>query len=259
MSLDPAFLLTALGLLAAALVARHRAARFGLEVRNLHSLMRWLLVGVLAGGHLIDALYYRFDQVVEVVHWEVIWREPLELLRLWHGWRSVGGLFGGVAAALLWKRYRFESTVVIRWRGWFEVEGYWFVRRTERVPLLALADVVLSVFPLAWALHRVGSALAHDGPDIGLLDLLITTVLLAVVVALWKGRFRAGFYVCLAGLTYAPARVALDFLSASAQRAPDSVGPLTLTQWGFALATLLSLGLLIHLRWSSLTPRPGVS
>jgi prolipoprotein diacylglyceryltransferase len=216
-------------------------------------------MGVLVGGHLIDALYYRFDQVVEVVQWHVIWREPLELVRVWHGWRSVGGLFGGLAAALMWKRYRFESTVVLRWRGWFEVEGYWFVRRTERVPLLALADVVLSVFPLAWALHRVGSAFENDRPDSGLLDLLITTLLLAVVVVLWKGRFRAGFYVCLAGLTYAPARVALDLLSERARHAPGSAWSLTLTQGGFALATLLSLGLLIRLRWPSLSPRAGLS
>jgi uncharacterized protein (TIGR03382 family) len=251
MCLDPPFFLTALGLVAAALVARRRAVRFGLEVRNLQSLMRWILIGLLVGGHLIDALYYRFDEVADLVQWHVVWRQPAELLRIWHGWRSVGGLFGGMAAALLWKRYRFESTVVARLTGVFEFEGYWFVRRAERVPLLALADVVLSVFPLAWALHRVGSALAHDRSDIGLLDLLITSALLAVVVVLWKGRFRAGTYVCLAGLTYAPARVALDFLGESIRRAPDSLGSFTLTQWGFAIATLLSLGLLIRLRWSS--------
>src|SRR4051812_42434182 len=192
MSFDPPLLLTSLGLVAAALVARRRALRFGLEVRNLHSLMRWILIGLLVGGHLVDALYYRFDQLAEVVQWHLVWREPVELLRIWHGWRSVGGLFGGLAAALLWKRYRFESTVVARLTGVFELESYWFVRRTERVPLLALADVVLSVFPLAWFLHRVGSALVRDLSDIGLLDLLITSVLLAVVVVLWRGRFQAG-------------------------------------------------------------------
>jgi hypothetical protein len=258
MSLDASFLLTALGLVAAALVARHRALRFGLELRNLNSLMRWILIGGLVGGHLIDALYCRLDQVADVDQWHVVWRQPVELLRIWHGWRSVGGLFGGLGAALLWKRYRFESTVVARLTGVFEIEGYWFVRRKERVPLLALADVVLSVFPLAWALHRVGSALALDRSEVGLLDLLITTVLLAVVAVLWKGRFRAGTYVCLAGLTYAPARVALDFLSASARSTPDLVGSLTMTQCGFAFATLLSVGLLIWLRWT-MSPRAGVS
>lgn len=105
MSLDAPFLLTALGLVAAALLARQRAVRFGLELRNLHTLMRRLVLGG-----------------------------------------------------------------------------------------LALADAVLSVFPLAWALHRVGS---------------------------------------------------------------DLVGSLTLTQWGFAFATLLSLGLLIWLRWT-MNARPGV-
>jgi prolipoprotein diacylglyceryltransferase len=192
------------------------------------------------------------------VQWHVVLREPLELLRIWHGWRSVGGLFGAVAAALLWRRYRFESTVVARLTGVFELEGYWFVRRQERVPLLALADVLLSVFPLAWALHRVGSAFALDRTEIRILDLLITTALLAVVLRLWKGRFRAGTYICLAGLTYAPARVGLEFLGERSRNAPDLLSALTLTQFGFACATLLSVVLLIWMR-SSLSGRPGVS
>lgn len=86
MSLDAPFLLTALGLVAAALAARHRAMRFGLELRNLHSLMRWIVLGGFVSGHLIDALYYRFDQVAEVVQWHVIWRQPIELLRIWMRW-----------------------------------------------------------------------------------------------------------------------------------------------------------------------------
>ena len=259
MSLDTPLLLTAVGLVAAAVVARRRAIRFGLEVRDLYSLTRWLLVGLLVGGHLIDALYYRFDQVAELVQWHVVWRQPLELLRVWHGWRSVGGLFGGLAAALVWRHYRFESTVMMRCPGWFAIEGYWFVKRVEQVPLLALADVVLSVFPLAWALHRVGSVLVHDRRGVGVFDLLITTVLLVFVIALWRGRFRAGFYVCLTGLTYAPARVAIGFLGQGARRAPDAVGGLSLTQWGFAIAALMSLGLLIRLHWTSLSSRIGVS
>jgi len=259
MSLDFPLLLTLVGLVAAARVARRRASRFGLELQKLHSLMLWIFIGGLLGGHLVDGLYYRFDQVAEVVQSHEVWRHPAELLRPWHGWRSVGGLFGALAAALLWQRYRFESTVVLRATGVFELEAYWFVKRARPVPLLALADVVLSVFPLAWALHRVGSALASDGSNIGLFDLLITSVLLVVVAVLWKGRFRTGTYVCLAGLTYAPARVVLDFVSHDARSAPELLGAFTLTQWGFAIATLLSLGLFIRLRWSVSTVPPAIS
>jgi prolipoprotein diacylglyceryltransferase len=257
MSLDAPLLLTAVGLMAAAFVARRRAIRFGLELQDLYSLTRWLLVGLVVGGHLMEVLYYVFDQ--EPVKWRVVWRQPLELLRLWHGWRSVGGVFGGLAATLAWRHYRFESTVMLRWPGWFAIEGYWFVKRVERVPLLALADVVLSVFPLAWALHLAGSVLVHDRPDIGVFDLLITTVLLVLVMVLWKGSFRAGFYVCLVGLTYAPARVAIGFLAQRASGAPVVVGGLTLTQWGFAIAALMSLGLLVRLHWASLSARLGAS
>jgi phosphatidylglycerol:prolipoprotein diacylglycerol transferase len=253
---DAPFLLTVSGFGAAALVARRRAVRFGLDLGNLDSLMKWMLIGGLVCGHLIVSLYHRLNPVTALDSWHVVWRQPSELLRVWHGWRLVGGVFGALMAALLWKHYRFESTVIVRLRGLFELEGYWFVRRAERVPLLALADVVLSVFPLAWAVHRAGSALTRERSELGLIDLLITTVLLLVVVVLWRGRFRAGTYVCLAGLTYAPARVALGFLVAG--DAPLSMGPLTMTQWGFAFATLLSLGLFIWLR-STTDPRPAIA
>jgi len=257
MLFDAPFLLTALGLMAAALVARRRAARFGLELGNLHSLLRWIVLGGLMGGHLVDALYYRFDQVADAIHRHVLAQQLIRLLQVWHGWRSVGGLFGAVSAALLWQHYRFEQTVVARLPGVFELEGYWFVRRTKRVPLLALADVVLSVFPLAWALHRVGPALALDRTEVRMLDLAVTTALLILVAVLWKGRYRAGTYICLAGLTYAPARVALDFLGARAANAPYFASAFTLTQYGFGVATLLSLVLLVWMRWTT-SPRPGV-
>jgi prolipoprotein diacylglyceryltransferase len=212
------------------------------------------------GGHSINALYYGCHQATELLQGDVGWQRPLALLRPWHGWRSAGGLFGGLAASVLWSHYRFESTVMVRWPGWFAIEGYWFVRRAQRVPTLALADVLLSVFPLAWVLHRIGSVLVRDQADVvSTLDLLITAALLALVITLWKGRFRAGFYVCLAGLTYAPARVAIGFFRQSANSAPDLAGALSLTQWGFALATLMSLGLMIRLYWASLRSRLGAS
>lgn len=249
MSLAVPFLLTVSGLVAAVLVARRRAARFGLDLDSLDSLMKWIVIGALVCGHLVDALYFRFGEVATLVQGHLVWRQPFELLRVWHGWRLVGGMFGALAAAMLWKRYRLESTVILRLRGVFELESYWFVRRATQVPLLALADVVLSVFPLAWAFHRVGSVVGFERSELGALDLLLTTILLFVVVALWRGRFRPGTYVCLAGLTYAPARVVLGFLvSKEVTATAISMGPLTLTQWGFALAALLSFGLLIWLR-----------
>lgn len=51
--------------------------------------------------------------------------------------------------------------------------------------------------------------------------------------------------------------VALGFLSKSTTSAPGLVGSLTLTQCGFAMATLLSLVLLVWMRWT-MHHRPGV-
>jgi len=259
MPFDAPFLMTALGLLVAALVARRRAVRFGLELCSLHSLMRWVVVGALIGGHFVATLSHRSEPLADLGSSQPFWPQPWELLRVWHGWRSVGGLFGALSAALLWRRYRFEPTVVARLRGIFELEGYWFVRRREPAPLLALADVLLSVFPLAWALHRVGSVLQLGRSQVTIFDLVMTTMLLAVTVLLWNGRFRTGTYICLAGLTYAPGRVLLDCLRERARSSPAFVGSLTLTQCGFALVSLLTLLLWARMREPIRTDAPGAS
>jgi hypothetical protein len=73
--------------------------RFGIELAQLCSLTAWTLVGVASCAYLFGT--------------------------------AGAGLLGGLAAALLWKRYRVEPRVVVRWPGWFELECYWFVRRRE--------------------------------------------------------------------------------------------------------------------------------
>lgn len=275
--------LTIVGVVIALVVAHRRAKRFGIDTKQLDSFVLWLMVGGVIGGHLADVLAYRLPEVVELADGQLFWREPWEIAQFWHGWRSVGGFAGALLGASLWRRYTFASTTWLRLSGFVSLEGYWFVRRARSEPILALSDVTLSVFPVAWAFNRVGSAFLHDHPgsratpgsllavaypdsrsvlsdgfilvhgsvpryDLGLLELIITLLLLACVLLTWKKAMRTGMYVCLVGLVYPPARFLCDFL---ARKTGSAVDPrflaLTPAQWGFAALSLLSAFMLLKL------------
>ena len=279
-SVDAESILTATGLVVAILVAHRRARRFGIDGKRLNSFIAWLLVGALIGGHVADLLCYRLDEIADFSQGGVSWRKPWELLFVWDGWCSVGGFLGAFLGALIWRTHLLQVTDWLRLSRDTKIEGYWFVRRERAEPILLVADVALSVFPIAWMFNRAGSALIHDHPgrraaarslfavafpdsaatvstgfsvvqgsvpryDLGLLELGVTLALVAAVVPLWARPLRTGTYVCLAGLTYPPARFALDFLRRRTGPALDPIyGSLTPTQWGFALLAALSALLL---------------
>ena len=278
---DAESILTAAGLVIALVVAHRRARRLGLDGKRLNSFVGWLLVGALIGGHVADLLCYRLNEIVDFSQGSISWHKPWELLFVWDGWRSVGGFFGAFLGAVIWRTHLLQVTDWIRFSRYTKLEGYWFVPRERAEPILSLADVALSVFPVAWVFNRCGSALIHDHPgrrasskslfavafpgpdsvvldgfgvvhgsvpryDLGLLELLITALLVVAVVAMWKRPFRTGSYVCFAGLTYPPARFVLDFLRRRTGAVVDPIyASLTPAQWGCAILSLLSLIMLL--------------
>jgi phosphatidylglycerol:prolipoprotein diacylglycerol transferase len=279
--LDAESILTAAGLVIAIFVAHRRAPRFGIDVKRLDSFVVWLLVGALIGGHVADLLCYRPNEIVEFSQGSIAWQKPWELLFVWDGWRSIGGFFGAFLAAIIWRTHLFQVIDWLRLSQYTKIEGYWFVARERAEPILPLADIALSVFPVAWVFNRAGSALIHDHPgrrasaksllavafpdpdgapldgfgivhgsvpryDLGLLELLVTALLVVAVVAMWRRRFRKGFYICFAGLTYPPARFVLDFLRRRTGTTVDPIyATLTPAQWGCAILSLLSLIMLL--------------
>ncbi len=289
-TLDAQALLSGAGLLFAILLSRRRARRAGVDLGRLNSFTLWLLVGALIGGHIAHVLGYHLDEFAQFYDGHVFWKRPWQLMQVWDGWRSVGGFFGALFAAMLWRTHRFEMTDWLRFSEISKLEGYWFVRRPRAEPIPPLSDMALSVFPAAWAFNRAGAALVHDRPgtrapaesllavaypasalprsvgfgvlhgavpryDLGLLELLLLLVLVVVFAALWKRRLKAGSYVCLAGVTYPPARFALDFLSRRTGAAANPrFAALTPTQWGFAILFLLSVAMLLRL---SMRPLDG--
>ena len=208
-------------------LAARRAAAVGLQPSVTSSLALWILVPGFVGAHVFDSLWYHPGEVA---------RTPSVLFDLFAGMSSFGGFLGAIVGAFAW--------------------------RLAGVALLPHADVIVSVFPISWAIGRAGCTLAHDHPgirttvenplafaypdgprwDLGLLEMLFAVALSCVFVALWRRKLPCGSYLAIACLTYAPVRFGLDFLRADIDAGGDAryVG-WTPAQW--ACPVLLALGL----------------
>jgi prolipoprotein diacylglyceryltransferase len=291
-SLDVQALLTLAGIVLGIILVHRRTSRLGIERSRVNSFLAWLLIGIMAGGHLFDVLCFRLEEIAEISGSHVVWKDPCELLRFWHGWRSVGGVFGAITATLLWSRYRVGWSPWFRVHGSVQVEGYRFVRRQRPEAIVGLADAVLFVFPLVWVLSRAGSALIHERPgmlaetgalfavayprstalvpdefgvvygsvlryDLGLLELLATLPFAVGTLFFWKSTFRPGAVLCFASLLYPPTRFAIDFLArARGELAEPRLAGVTPTQLGCALiwmATLLALIRAVKSRLAAVT------
>ncbi len=130
---------------------------------------------------------------------------PAETAWRFHGLSSFGGLAGGLLASVL----------------------YFVLRRLNPWPYL---DAAAFAFPSAWALGRLGCALAHDHPgvrsdrwfavaypggarfDLGLLEFLFTVAIVILFRWLDRSRRETGFYLAVLLLLYGPFRVSLDLL-----------------------------------------------
>jgi phosphatidylglycerol:prolipoprotein diacylglycerol transferase len=208
--------------------AARRAPCSGIDPNVMSAFALWILVPGFVGAHVFDALWYHPDEVA---------REPAMLFDLFYGMSSFGGFLGALVGAVAW-------------------------RFTTHEELLPYVDVVMSVFPLSWALGRAGCTLAHDHPgvhtsagnplafafpdgprwDLGFLEMLLALAVSIVFALLWRSRPPQGTYLAIASLVYAPARFGLDFLRADAAAGGDTrYEGLTPAQW--ACVILLALGM----------------
>ncbi|MDP9035408.1 MAG: prolipoprotein diacylglyceryl transferase [Myxococcota bacterium] len=259
--LHPFGVLVATGVLIGTSLTTRRARSLGYDLVELNSFVTWMLVSGFVLSHVLDQLFY---------HWDDVLRRPWSLLMPWEGLSSFGGFIGGLVGILLWK--------------YFVIQEGRLRKRSRPHPIFPYADLVLSVFPVAWIFGRSGCASVHDHPgaragadtllavayplrpgeglvtkigfieliqghdprfDLGFLELLFTIVLAACFVLTWKRRLATGTYVIVAALAYAPVRFAMDFL-----RIPEGEGGdtryagLTPAQWSclglflFGLATI---------------------
>lgn len=190
--------LSALGILAGALLAARGARELG---RDPQVILDFAVVGVAAGviaGHLVHLLFYHPEEL----------EDPWRILKVWEGLSSMGGLLGAVVAAVVWFRVK-------------------RLRFTDYADALALGTAP------GWGIARLGCFTVHDHPgahtdfflavrfpdgprhDLGLYEAI---VLLSLGAALWalhrRGALR-GRLLPLLAVAYGVARFLLDFLRAT--------------------------------------------
>jgi phosphatidylglycerol:prolipoprotein diacylglycerol transferase len=249
--LHPFGILVATGVLVGTSITAKRAKKLGYDVIQLNSFVTWMLVSAFVCSHILDQLFY---------HWDEVLKDPLSVIRLWQGLSSFGGFIGAVIGITFWKFYVIDDASPFRPH-----------RRRHPAPILPFADLVLSVFPIGWMFGRAGCASVHDHPgarttadtlvavayprnihdgpvdhygfielvhghdpkfDLGFLELLFTIVLATSFALTWRKRLPIGTYVIVSCLAYAPVRFAMDFL-----RVPEAEGgdtryaDLTPAQW----------------------------
>jgi phosphatidylglycerol---prolipoprotein diacylglyceryl transferase len=204
LQIEPFGIMTALGVLLGAMLVSVAARRDGRDPAPLQDLLLWGLGGGVIGGHLVHLLLY---------HPEELARGPLQILKVWDGLSSMGGLLGGVAGALIYFR-----------RHRLRVSDY--------------SDALALAMAPAWGVARIGCFLIHDHPGertnfflavafppdvypggprhcLGLYEALI---LFAVSAILWTLHARGALkerLLALLAVSYGTIRFFLDFLRAT--------------------------------------------
>lgn len=268
--LHPFGLLVATGVIVGAWLATWRARRRGIDEQHLNSFITWILVFGFMGGHMLDEIFY---------HPAELMRRPESLFFLWEGLSSFGGFTGAVIGGVLWKYFyavpMFDTPLFTLFK---------FRKRKVAAPLLPFADLIMSVFPVAWIFGRGGCSVVHDhkgalvdsplsvefpkyglgqhapmqlvhGPelrfDLGLLEWMFTVVLATAFALTWRKRLPVGTYIVITALTYSPVRFVLDYfrLHQGAESDPR-YGGLTPGQW--ASVAFFTFGLVMWRRVRSI-------
>lgn len=128
-------------------VTNWQARRLGYDLKELRALQVWGSVFAAIFSHVLDVLFYAPEELLT---------RPWSIFFLWERLSSMGGFIGCVIGGVMWKYYRWER------RGW----RFPIVRRSVVMPLLPLADVIVSVLPLGFVFARAACAIAHDHPGI---------------------------------------------------------------------------------------------
>lgn len=231
--------LVALGFVLGLEIARARAIKLGLDVRDIvDGIVVIVGMGFLV-GHIVHVVAYNPHQLEE--------QGVMAILRFWAGFSSTGGFLGAVLGAML----------------------FYLVLRKR--PFWKHADTVMYGFPFGWVLGRLGCFTAHDHigsrsdfllavdfpaevfggarHDLGLYEALWTMAIAAAFFAMRNRPVRPGFFTALFCVMYAPIRFIFDFLRNGDLRGADVrwVG-LTPAQWGMIAMFLAGAGMLFMLR-----------
>ncbi|WNG32550.1 prolipoprotein diacylglyceryl transferase [Archangium violaceum] len=240
LTIEPFGIFVALGILLAARLLSRQAEREGLDSTPLQDYAPWGVgVGVVV-GHLFHLFAY---------HPEELSKSPFQIIKVWDGLSSFGGLIGGILAAVVFFRVR-----KLRFRDYADA-------------------FALSVAP-GWAVARLGCFAVHDHPgvrtdfflavnfpggprhDLGMYDALF---LFAISGLLWSlrnaGKLR-GKLLPLLSLLYAFGRFFFDSLRATDLSYVDSrYFGLTPAQYG--CFGLIAFGIYGLVKWQAPAKKPS--
>lgn len=257
-------------------VAMRRAERTGLDPEAINRVLGWLIAGTFIGGHVGFGLMYQPEEY---------FADPIKFLQFWQGLSSFGGFVVCVPLAFYFFRKHklpiwpyMDSLAIGLSMGWFlgrmgctvahdhpgtpsnfflakhcrPVEGHtielpawatdshgdlrWGPCRDAGEPVLDIANQVGADF--------TGVIAAHD---MGFYEALWSLAVFFLFVALDRKARKPGFYVCLLGVLYGPARFAMDYLR------PEStdVRYLSLTPgqwWSIVFLGFASYGLYLRMQ-----------
>ncbi len=217
--------LLAAAVLVGFLTAVRHARNYGIGREKLAEMSVWMTLGGIVGSIAFKIVYHP-GVIAAAFH------SPRLAFR-YFGISSFGGLFGGCVALLL----------------------YFLLHRAEWPKRLAILDSLGFAMPFAWAIGRMGCALAHDHPgmrsdsllavafprgsrfDLGVLEVLFHLGLAACFLGLSRTRRPAGFYFAAFFCAYGPFRFLLDYLHVN----PPRYFGVTVDSYAAILATLLGL------------------
>lgn len=235
--LHPFGVLVATGIMVGHRIATRRAEKLGLNPEKFESLVFWTVATGIVLSHVFDAIFYHPQQIAE---------DPLYLFKIWAGLSSFGGFFGAAIGFLVYLR---RNPDVDGWRA---------------------ADAIGLGLPVGWIFGRMGCATVHDHPgrpsthwlavdfpvnsprplgfppgprfDLGLLELLLTPILVATVYLVAKRTTKRGAVIGALCTVYPFIRFPLDFLRETDANGGD-VRYFGLTPGHFASLICLGIGL----------------
>ncbi len=201
--IDPWATLVCIGIVVGLEVARHRAVKLGLDVRDIVDGAVFIVCMGFVMAHVVTVVFYKPERLAE----EGIWA----ILKVWEGFASSGGFIGAILGAWLF---------------------YGFIRKR---PALRHADIICFGFPFGWFFGRMGCGVVHDHigavttfplgmqfppwhsaaglrHELGLYE-MVYMIPVCLLFLYWGQRDRVpGFFLGWFAVLYAPARFVLDFL-----------------------------------------------
>jgi len=190
--------LSALGILAAVELSSRADRQLGNDPRVIPD---FAVAGVIAGvvfGHAAHLLFYHPEEL----------SDPWRIVKFWEGLSSMGGLFGGILAAVVFFRVR-------------------------RIRFRDHADAFALGIAPGWGVARVGCFTVHDHPgvhttfplavrfadgprhDLGLYEAIVLFSIGALLWAFHRRSVLRGRLLAVLALLYGIARFLLDFLRAT--------------------------------------------